>query len=213
MVKIGKFITFDEIEKERIERVLDDLDLNLFFGSGLYGDDIEFKNGEVIYIGFEGLSKFKNVDITDNVLDATSRWLFSYEEEKNFYRFNIGKAINDIFNKFLCNYDYHIIDYFFLGFNDVNSLIKSHFLKNIDKVYVFNHSIYFLKGMDIYNISLKMIKFYDGAEGIKTLIEFLEKNCNVFILDTKKDKFNFYGSILTEYIDEVLLERYTITLF
>lgn len=216
MLKIGKIITFNENEFERIERVLDDIDIKLFFMNELYSKESYVNNLPCIYIGFNDLKVISsNLDITDNKINENTYWVFSYEEDKSYYRSNLTKFINILFHNHINKYSYEILDYFFLDFNEIKGFIDFDFLKDIDKVYIINHSIYFTKtGLDkIFNISLKMVKFYNGNDGVNYIIKFLKSNSKEFFIDSNSLKFHLYKTILEEYIDETLLERNIVILF
>jgi len=102
MITLSKFIVFNQIELERLNRALVDLEYDNFFIVELYNEDINLKDKNICYVGFNDISTIFNLDITENQINKTTYWLFDYEENKSYYRFNLEKYIKVSFeNHFL----------------------------------------------------------------------------------------------------------------
>jgi hypothetical protein len=219
---LSTFITFSPEEKERIDRLIDDLDLYYFFDSVLYSDTLD-KNKKNCLIGFieiqANIKEFKNLDILNPNINDNIRWVFSYTEDKNFYKKTIIDYINNTISNHINKYTYNIIDYYFLENlidNTVDNLIDTIITKPISKSLIIDKSIYFIFSNEPYvinNISLKMIKYYNGSSGVIQISDYFIQNSLQCIQDVKKETFNkLRETIDKDWLDDVLLERYLITL-
>lgn len=215
-----KFVTFNVEEKERIDRILDEYTLDFFFESILYSDikDNFNKNDKMCFIGYKYCSNLFEIDILTNYITPNYEWLFSYDENKSFYKKSITDYINNRFISHINSFNYEIIDYFFdydINDNPLDYLIKDLLTKKFKKILIFDKSIYYILEDDntIYNISLKMIKYFNGIDGVKKIISFMYNYNQNIILDEKHIYFDKIRDMIDiNIIDDVLLERYLIIL-
>lgn len=207
---LSTFISFNIDDKERIDRFLNETNLGVFFNSIIYEDKTNIRKlKKYCLVGFSYSSKLFDLDITNHSITNDVEWLFSYEEDKSFFKKLLNEYIKKVFIEFTNEYNYKIID---CSFNK-ELLCKLKYLI-FSKILLTDKSIYFLceNEKTIYNISLKMIKFFYDINGVKKVINFF-KSFNNLINDDKKIQFNNVRNIINEDIlDDVFLERYLITL-
>lgn len=207
---LSTFISFNNDDKERIDRFLNETNSDIFFDSIIYDKTTNINLiKKYCLVGFSYSSKLFDLDITNNYISNDREWLFSYEEDKSFFKKSLNEYIKKSFIEFTNNYNYQIID---CSFNKELFCKIRHFI--FSKILLTDKSIYFLCENEntIYNISLKMIKFFYGIDGVKKVINFFKKFNNV-INDNKRIHFNNMRNIINEDIlDDVFLERYLITL-
>lgn len=207
---LSTFISFNIDDKERIDRFLNETNLGIFFNSIIYEDKTNIRElKKYCLVGFSYSSKLFDLDITNHSISNDVEWLFSYEEDKSFFKKLLNEYIKKVFIEFTNEYNYKIID---CSFNK-ELLCKLKYLI-FSKILLTDKSIYFLceNEKTIYNISLKMIKFFYDINGVKKVINFF-KSFNNLINDDKKIQFNNVRNIINEDIlDDVFLERYLITL-
>jgi hypothetical protein len=217
---LSKFVTFNIEEKERIDRILDEYTLDFFFESILYSDikDNFNNNDKICFIGYNYCSNLFEIDILTDYISPNYEWLFSYDENKSFYKKSITDYINNTFISHINSFNYEIIDYFFdynIDDNPLDYLINDLLTKKFKKILIFDKSIYYILEDDntIYNISLKMVKYFNGIDGVKKIINFMYNYNQNIILDEKHVYFNKIRDVIDiNIIDDVLLERYLITL-
>lgn len=219
---LSTFVVFNIEELERIDRLINDLDVHEFFSSNLWPLDINDGQNYCL-VGFNDLvkniSELQEADILNNFLSDKLHWVFSYNEDKNFYRKTISNYINDKVNNYILSFKYVIIDYFFteeLEANTVSNLLSYYIPQNnISKSLTINKSIYFLLENDntIYNISLKMIKYYNDTEGVQQILNYFNNTSKNQVHDVHNLLVEKYRDIIDRnVVDDVLLERYLIIL-
>ncbi len=222
---LSTFIIFNTEEQERIERVINDLDVHEFFDCKMWSIDFKLNTRlKTCLIGYNdivnNIEELNDLDILNHEINNRLHWVFSYTEDKNFYRKVLTDYINSVINEYIQSFTYFIIDYFFtedLIENTVKGLIREYIPTNrtINKSLVINRSLYFVLGGEsiIYNISLKMIKYYNGTQGVGDILDYFQVNSKNHIHDINLLLYSKYRDIISPNIlDNVLLERYLITL-
>ena len=108
---LSTFISFNIDDKERIDRFLNETNLGIFFNSIIYEDKTNIRGlKKYCLVGFSYSSKLFDLDITNHSISNDVEWLFSYEEDKSFFKKLLNEYIKKVFIEFTNEYNYKIID-------------------------------------------------------------------------------------------------------
>ena len=213
MKKIIKIIVWDQ---KNYEKVVDMVKISFPYHEYIdimIGDNSD--DGLKIYIGYSKTLTNKpemmieSLDITDNQINSNCVWVFGYDEDRILFGKYLKKYIKELMVKFFEDYvQYKCVDYIFSdNVHCVDDFIKTY--SDIDKVFFTGLSYYFTLKKDsknkVYNISLKMIKFYEGSDNVALLRHYIENNC-LMLCNINNDYLEFKDK-LGLVLDDVFLER------
>jgi hypothetical protein len=218
MKKIIKIITWDE---KNYEKVVDMLKMSFEYHEYIdvmIGDNDEINGVDLkIYVGYSKTLTNKpemmleSLDITDNQINTNCFWIFGYDEDRVLFGKYLKKYVKELTIKFFEDYiQYECVDYIFSdNVHSVDDFIN--FYIDIDKAFFTGLSYYFtLKSSGeykIYNISLKMVKFYEGSNNVALLRHYIENNSLMLRNGDNNDYVEFKNKF-NMVLDDVLCERY-----
>lgn len=215
MKKIIKIVVWDELS---YSKVFDMVKLSFKYHNYIditIGDDNIKENDMLLYIGFNSTilnTNFKNIDITDNKIYNDCYWSFGYDEDRILFGKYLKKFVSQLIKSFFdTNIPYEIIDYQFNknGVINVDSFIN-YYEDKINNVFSTGLSYYFniIGSCKIYNISLKMIKFYEDDK-IAEFRNFMNhNNSKLMNLNSANEDYIEFKNSFSEVLDNVLTERY-----
>ncbi len=217
-MKILKIIVWDQVN---YDKVIDMVRISFKYYQyidvviGDDNNDIDFK----LYIGYNSTIANKPelmglIDITDNQISNKIYWSFGYTEDRVLFGKYLKKFVKELIIRFFEEtIRYECIDYIFSDdVHSVDDFIKTYI--DIDKVFSTGLSYYFTRKSDtdhikIYNISLKMVKFYEGADNVALLRHYIDNNNNNCLMLTDNNDNNYieFKDKLSVVLDDVLCER------
>lgn len=217
MKKIIKIITWDE---KNYEKVVDMLKMSFEYHEYIdvmIGDNDEINGVDLkIYVGYSKTLTNKpemmleSLDITDNQINTNCFWIFGYDEDRVLFGKYLKKYVKELTIKFFEDYiQYECVDYIFSdNVHSVDDFIN--FYIDIDKAFFTGLSYYFTLKRDnnikVYNISLKMVKFYEGGDNVALLRHYIENNSLILRNANNNDYVDFKHKF-NMMLDDVFLER------